>query len=87
MQDVTKSPYAEWLEEFIKSVMELEPEKIGVCAILPDGNTMTGYYGECCHQDKAMMGYHMNLDAVMDVTTANAKGIIAAAEEEDGEEP
>lgn len=87
MQDVTKSPYAEWLEGFIKAVLEEKPEKIGVCAIMPDGNAMTGYYGECCHQDKAMMGYHMNLDAVADVTMANAKLIMEAAEEQDGDEP
>ena len=45
MEDVTKSAYAEWLEEFIKSIMEFKPEKIGVCALLPDGGTLTAYYG------------------------------------------
>lgn len=86
MDDVTKSRYAEWLEEFIQHVMEYQPEKIGVCALLPDGCTLTNYFGGCGHMDKAMMGYTMNLDAIMEVTTANAKDILEAAEEQDGED-
>ena len=86
MNDVTKSAYAEWLEEFIKSIMEFKPEKIGVCALLPDGGTYTNYFGDCGHMDKALMGYTMNLDAIMEVATANADQILAAAEELDEEQ-
>lgn len=87
MEDVTKSAYAEWLEEFIQNIMELKPEKIGVCALLPDGCTLTSYFGDCYHTDKAVMGYTINLDATMDVINANAKEIIEAAEEEqDGDD-
>lgn len=94
MVNVTESIYAEWLEEFIKNIMELKPTKIGVCAVLPDGSTMTSYFGDVFHMDKAMMAYNMNLDAIWDVTTANAKEIVQTAEEidfdyaaEDGEDP
>ena len=86
MEDVTKSVYAEWLEEFIHNIMELKPEKIGMCCFLPDGSTLTSYFGGCYHMDKAVMGYTMNLDAIMDVTTANAKEIVEAAEEQDGDD-
>ena len=86
MDDVTKSVYAEWLEEFIQKIMELKPEKIGVCCLLPDGSTLTSYWGECYHTDKAVMGYTMNLDATMDVINANAKEILEAAEEQDGDD-
>ena len=86
MEDVTKSVYAEWLEEFIQDVMELKPEKMGVCALLPDGSTLTSYFGGCYHTDKAVMGYTMNQDAIMDVITANAKKIMEAAEEQDGDD-
>lgn len=82
MTEITKTPYAEFLESFIRNIVELLPEKIGVCAILPDGSVLTGYYGDCSHQDKAMMGYHMHTDAVMDTVEANAKRIIEAAETE-----
>lgn len=87
MGNVMESKYAEWLEELIEFVMECEPERIGVCAIMPDGGTMTSYFGECGHMDKALMGYTMNLDAIFDVTKANAKEILDAAEEgEDDDE-
>lgn len=90
MMDVTKSAYAEWLEEVIKDIMEYQPERIGVCMLLPNGGTYSNYFGDCCHMDKALMGYTMNLDAIMEVTTANADQILAAAEsleeEQDGDD-
>jgi hypothetical protein len=87
MEDVTKSAYAEWLEEVIQGIMENKPEKIGVCCLLPDGSTMTNYFGECYHNDKAIMAHTFNLDAIWEVTTANAKEILEAAEEEqDGDD-
>jgi hypothetical protein len=82
LNDVTKSNYAEWLEELIQDIMEHQPEKIGVCMFLPDGGTLTSYFGGCYHTDKAVMAYTMNLDATMDVVSANAKDILDAAEEE-----
>jgi hypothetical protein len=87
VDDVTKSAYAEFLEEVIKGIMENNPVKIGVCCVLPDGSTMTNYFGECYHTDKAIMAHTINLDAIWDVTTANAKEILEAAEEQDGDDP
>ena len=87
MNDVTRSAYAEWLEELIQTIMEHQPKKLGVCILLPDGSTLTSYFGECYHTDKAVMAYTFNLDAFWDVTTANAKEILEAAEEEqDGDD-
>ena len=86
MDDVTQSVYAEFLEELIRNIMEMQPENIGVCALLPDGSTLTQYFGGCYHTDKAVMGYTMNQDALMDVITANIKDIMAEAEEQDGED-
>ena len=74
MEDVTQSAYAEWLEDLIRNIMELKPEKIGVCALIPDGSTLTQYFGECYHTDKAVMGYTMNQDAIMDAITGTATG-------------
>lgn len=86
MDDVTQSAYAEWLEDLIKSIMELKPEKIGVCCLLPDGGTLTSYFGDMYHTDKAIMGYTISLDATMDVVTANARVILEAADEPDEEQ-
>lgn len=84
--NVTETPYAEWLEELIEMIMELKPEKVGVCAVSSEGDVLTGYYGDCGHVDKAVMGYHMTLDAHQDVTIANAREILAAAEEQEDED-
>lgn len=81
--DVTQTPYAGWLEELIRMLLEMKPEKIAVAAIATNGEVLTGYYGDCTHVDKATMGYHMNLDATMDVVAANAREIIRAAEEQE----
>lgn len=90
MMDVTKSAYAEWMENFIKDIMEYQPERIGVCMLLPNGGTYSNYFGDCGHLDKALMGYTMNLDAIMEVATANADQILEAAEsaeeEQDGDD-
>ena len=86
MDNITKTEYAGWLEEFIGYIMEYKPEKIGVCVLLPDGGTLTSYFGECYHTDKAVMGYTISLDATMDVINANAKNIVEAAEEQAGED-
>ncbi len=86
MNDITKTEYAGWLEEFITDIMLYQPERFGVCMLLPNGGTYTNYFGDCGHLDKASMGYTMNLDAIMEVTTDNAKEIVEAAEEQDGED-
>lgn len=90
MENVTKSKYAEWLEDFISDIMLYQPERIGVCMLLPNGGTYSNYFGDCGHLDKALMGYTMNLDAIMEVATANADKILEAAEaaeeEQDGDD-
>lgn len=83
--DVRNSRYAQWLETFCRQVIELKPERIGVC-VLNNESVMTAYYGEMCPEDKAIMAYHIQTDAVMDTVLANAKRIVAAAEDDGNEE-
>ena len=78
--------YAEWLEGLCREVAESQPHKIGVVCMLPNEAVLTGYYGDCSMSDKALMGYHMQLDATLMSVMANAKQIVAAAEEQDGDE-
>ena len=79
--DVRDSPYATWLEGLIKAIMEHKPVAIGVCCLMDDGEAMTGYFGDVGHSDKAVMAYHLQIDAITDVIKANAAELIAAAEE------
>lgn len=80
-------PYAEWLEDFIRSIVEMKPARIGVCAVGENGEVLTGYYGDLYPEDKAVMAYHIQTDAIMDTVKANARDIVEAAEEDDDAEP
>lgn len=84
--DVRDSPYAAWLEGFIKAVMEHKPEMIGVCCIMENGESMTGYFGDVYHADKAVMAYHLQIDAITDVVKANAAQLIQAEEDDEEED-
>lgn len=84
VEDVVKMPYAPRLEEMIRQIYELNPEKIGVC-VLAGGVALTGYYGDVCHEDKAVMAYHMHIDAVMDTVRANAQDLLNP-EKDEGED-
>lgn len=79
-------PYAGFLENFAELLVEYQPEKVCVCAILPSGEILTGYYGDTGPQDKAVMAHNINCDAVMDTVVANAKTIVRAAEEQEDED-
>lgn len=86
MPDITKTPYAAFLEDVIEAIMENQSEKIGLCARNPDGSTLTAYYGDCNQQDKAMMAHQIYTDSIMDIVKVNAGMILdAACEEEDDE--
>lgn len=80
--DITKSPYAAFLEMVCKSVMELKPEKIAISALMPDGTAFTAAYGDCGPYDLAMLAFHMQADAIMEIVKANAREIVDAAEQE-----
>lgn len=84
--DVRDTPYAGWLEELIETLMETKPEKIGVVALLPGGDVVTGYFGDCGHTDKAIMAHNVQLDSLMDVVTANARDIVREAERQEDED-
>lgn len=84
--DVTKSPYAGFLEEVIEAIMKYQPVKIAICALNPDDTTMTGYYGDCGHMDKAMMAHQIYSDSIMDIVKSNAKMILEAAEDDQEDE-
>lgn len=82
MDDVMKTPYAPWLESIVQGVMELRPEKMAFCAMLPGGDAMTSYYGDCSPADMAVFSWHLQADAMMSVVQASANEILAAAEED-----
>lgn len=78
--------YAEWLEGFCREVVEQQPEKIGVVCMNPDGTVLTGYYGGAGYNDKALMAFHVQLDATLESVMANAKRIVEEAEKQADEQ-
>ena len=79
--DVSKSKYASFLERLISRIMEMEPDKIGVCFEGKSGDVCTTYYGDLYPSDKAMMSWHFQSDAMMDTVLVNAKLIISEADD------
>lgn len=54
MSDITKEPYAKWLEAALRGMVDLHPTSIGITAILPDGMTATNYF-EVNNHDRVIM--------------------------------
>ena len=82
MSDITKTPYAGFLEDVIRAIMDYQPTKIAFCTLNPDGTTLTGYFGDCDQQDKAMIAHQIYSDSIMDIVRANSRMILEAAEED-----
>lgn len=83
MSDITKTPYAGFLEDVVRAIMEYQPSKIAFCTLNPDGTTLTGYFGDCDQQDKALIAHQIYSDSIMDVVKANARMILESADEEE----
>ena len=82
MNDITKQPYAAWLEESLQVIAGLDPVCLCIAATSPDGNVFTGYYGADA-TDKAVFAHHIHSDVTMDIIRANIdeiKGMLGEAE-------
>jgi hypothetical protein len=85
MKDPSKLPYAGWLEETIKKLMEHDVACIGLAAITGDHQILTAYFAANM-TDKAIMAVNIQGDALMDMTLANARMILDAAEEQEDDD-
>lgn len=83
MDDITKKPYAAWLEDALKTVVETGAKKMCVAAILPNGEVFTGYYNADA-TDKALFAHNIQSDVTMDIIMANIDTIKKAMEDNDG---
>ena len=70
MNDITKQPYAAWLEESLQVIAGLDPVCLCIAATSPDGDVFTGYYGADA-TDKAVFAHHIQSDVTMDIIRAN----------------
>lgn len=84
MKDITKEPYAEWLEESIKIISDFNPVCLCIAAMSADGGALTGYYNADA-ADKAAFAHHIQSDVTMDIIWANI-GTIKEMMEDSSEE-
>lgn len=80
MDDITKQPYAEWLEESIATIAGIDPCCICFAATKADGTVFTGYYNADA-TDKAVFAHNIQSDIVMDIIKANADTISGILED------
>ena len=79
--DVSRLPYAQWLEDTLRDLVESKPKCICIAAIMPDQTVGTAYY-DCTTQDKAIFAHNIQVDITMDVIKANIGEIKEIMEEE-----
>lgn len=86
MTDIRKEPYAEWLEDTLRELVDLRPISIGVVTINKDGSTGTAYFN-IRNWERFTMIQAMLQDNIMDYIRANADIIseILNGEAEEGE--
>lgn len=81
-EDITKLPYAPWLENAIRTLTEHDVRSACIVATIDDGETMTGYWNADA-QGKAIFAHHIQSDIVLDIVEQNADAIKRAMEEGD----
>lgn len=83
MADVTKLPYAAWLEESIRTMSKLDVRSACIVVADKDSNTLTAYY-KADAQDKAIFAHNIQSDITMDLIRLNADVAKKAIEELEG---
>lgn len=81
-EDITKLPYAPWLENAIRTLTEHDVHSACIVATVDDGETMTGYWNADA-QDKAIFANNIQSDIVLDIVEQNADAIKRAMEDGD----
>lgn len=87
MIDLTKEPYAKWLEESLQSMAEQHPKKIAMVCIDEEGNYMSTYY-ECGPMDLYGMAGSLHAEGMWREIKANGRIIkeIVETADDDPEE-
>ena len=81
-EDITKLPYAHWLENAIRILTEHEVHSACIVATVDDGAAMTGYWNADA-QDKAIFAHNIQSDIILDIVKQNADIIKRAMEEKE----
>lgn len=85
MSDITKEPYAAWLEDALREMVAMRPSTIGIITIMPDGSTGTRYFN-ADNRDRLIMCEAINIDYLEELIRVNADGIRQILDGEDDEQ-
>lgn len=62
--DIREEPYAKWLEETLREIVEMKPERICMCVMLPSGEVDTCYY-QCDAGDLELFAHNIYSNAML----------------------
>lgn len=85
MNDITKEPYAVWLEDALREMVDLRPATIGIITIMPNGSTGTRYFN-ADNRDRMVMCEAINLDYLDELIRVNADRLRQFLDGEDDEQ-
>ena len=85
MSDITKEPYAAWLEDALREMVAMRPSTIGIITIMPDGSTGTMYFNSD-NRDRLIMCEAIGIDYLVEWIRVNADGIRQSLDGEDDEQ-
>ena len=73
--NIEESPYAEWLEGSIRTIMTLQPDTMALVAVRDsDGMALTSYFNAGVREKSAFI-HHIQSDLVMEIIENNADNI------------
>lgn len=85
MSDITKEPYAKWLEEALQSLTQQHPAKIAIVALSEKGDYMSTYY-ECGPIDLYAMGGSLQAEGLWRELKVNGNVLKQIIENSDPDE-
>lgn len=84
MADIKRQPWAEWMENSMRTIMDIGAESMCIAGKTPDGTVFTGYYNADA-TDKAVFAHNIQSDVIMHIIRENIGKIKKMLEEgEDG---
>lgn len=81
--NITKMPYAQWLEQTLRDISELPVKGIALMGVLDGGESYAAYYNVSM-TDKLVLAGLVNQDATLDMLAAQGVIDYKDDEEEDG---
>lgn len=84
-EEFAQLPYAQWLDDTMMQLLDINPVCITINAITDDGEVLSGYWN-CNANSRAIIMDAMRNDSVLEYIEDNRDTILAILNDTDGEE-